>query len=209
MGMGHGHVFRGQAHTWPLCPKIGREPYLSKSENEMQYLSEFIRQARPFSSTTDLDMWEQLALAQHHGLPTRMLDWTKNPLVALWFALNEARNDDTWKPVVWALRGLDFIDKANDTPFSIRRTAIYEPAHITPRIAAQSGLFTVHRRIERLGKFLPLEENKTYAEFLTPIFVDPKSIPSLVLSLRSCGIHHASIFPGLEGIAKSMFYQMS
>lgn len=197
-------VFRGQSTTLPLVPKIGREPYLSRLGREQQYLSEFIRQARPFSLTTDLDMWEQLALAQHHGLPTRMLDWTRNPLVALWFAINETQRRDTWKPVVWTLTGLAFVDKVNDTPFSIRRTAIYEPAHITPRIAAQSGVFTVHRKLERLGGFLPLEENKAYADLLNPIFVDPVAIPSIVTSLRSCGIHHATVFPGLEGIAKSL-----
>jgi len=197
-------VFRGQAHTWPLCPKIGRKLYQQEIESEQEYLQKFVRQAHPFSSIKDLDLWEQLALAQHHGLPTRLLDWTKNPLVALWFALNEFQSDREWTPVVWVLSSVSYFDKAKDTPFSIRRTSVYEPAHITPRISAQSGLFTVHRRIERLGKYIPLEENKSYADFISPVFVEPSSVPVMLESLKSCGIHYASMFPGLDGIAKSM-----
>ncbi len=197
-------IFRGQAHTWPLCPKIGRKQDLLETGDEQEYLLKFVRQARLFSSKADLDLWEQLALAQHHGLPTRLLDWSKNPLVALWFALNEFQADSEGKPVVWTLMGADYVDKANDTPFSIRRTSVYEPAHITPRISAQSGVFTVHRRVVRLDRFIPLEENGSYSEYLSPIYIEPTAASAIMASLNSCGIHYASMFPGLDGIAKSM-----
>jgi hypothetical protein len=43
--------------------------------------------------------WEALAIAQHHGLPTRFMDWTTNPLVALYFAVRETKRYDDDKPI--------------------------------------------------------------------------------------------------------------
>lgn len=93
------YFFRGVTNaTHKLVPRIGRHPSFNKlnkvKEVEEDLLRRFKRRARPFLPESAKDEWEFLALAQHHGLPTRLLDWSRNPLVALYFAVQKNKNDD-------------------------------------------------------------------------------------------------------------------
>ena len=82
--------------------------------------------------------WEWLAIARHHGLPTRLLDWTRNPLVAAYFAVEKQHDGDS---VVYAYHNERMIetDRYPD-PFDRKKVGKFVPTHVTRRITAQVGV---------------------------------------------------------------------
>jgi hypothetical protein len=181
----------------PLKPKIGRlkpKGRYTHHEREVESLKEFIRRASPYLETVPKNLWDQLAIAQHHGLSTRLLDWTENPLVAAFFASNKNRKSDS---VIYFLDSAShshygrFVDHL-PTPFDIFDNMVFRPNHITPRIAAQAGIFTVHPN--PLLQFNPDDLQKWVLK--------SEILRVLYKTLDSYGINEATVFPGLDGIAK-------
>jgi hypothetical protein len=88
-------LFRGQNGDFPLLPSIARERLTDDIlAVERSMLDEFQRHSLPFLRVRPSKIWEWAALAQHHGLPTRLLDWSSNPLTSLWFAVNRRPSKD-------------------------------------------------------------------------------------------------------------------
>jgi len=150
-------IFRGERQQgWRLIPKIGRLEYHNEVrgytfEAEKWIFNQFKRKARAHLTlgVEPVTEWEWLALAQHHGLPTRMLDWTHSPLVAAYFAVErDDREDDA---IVYASEIIHVIDPLSDPkkrsdPFEvIADYNRFDAPYISPRIIAQSGTFTIHK----------------------------------------------------------------
>ena len=94
--------FRGQDSEEPPLPKLFREP----GYDEFELTRMFRNRANAFEysslpETNRLDKW--LFLMQHYGAPTRLLDWTESPLIALFFAICDYKNDKTKTPTIWVL----------------------------------------------------------------------------------------------------------
>lgn len=137
------HVFRGvgdyEKHL--LKPNVGRFDNYSL-ENEISLFEHFKLRANIFIKANNDFEW--LALAQHHGLPTRLLDWTANPLIAAFFSVwNHAGTTGR----VYAIKPErdSFVDLRKEaSPFLIQQIKFLYPPVSTRRIELQKGLFSLH-----------------------------------------------------------------
>jgi hypothetical protein len=87
--------FRGQVRDWPLRPWLAREGVTEQERAKEPECFERLAEILP-----EVNDWERATIAQHYGVPTRLLDWSENPLVGLYFAL-EDNNYDNEDGVIW------------------------------------------------------------------------------------------------------------
>src|SRR5438045_1336808 len=119
-------IFRGHAHArWSLIPRVGRPPYQG---NEGPLFTSWKRRAVEHLTSHLVSDWDWLAIAQHHGLATRLLDWTTNPLIAAYFSVKESPEGPA---VIHAARFRVGFDKSAELlfsePFASESIAIFRP----------------------------------------------------------------------------------
>lgn len=199
-------LFRGQNTDQCLLPRIMRlakENKISPAEIdkiEQQMLARFRKECVPMlSETKQLTPWELMSIAQHNGMPTRLLDWTANPLAGLWFAVasDPPKNGD--RGVVWMLEGPnERTFEGEENIFALQKTCFFRPPHVDRRIAAQSAWFSVYRHNKT--DFLPLEKQVRYADKVTRFVIQSKNFQTIRHQLRRLGLNHATFFPDLSGL---------
>ncbi len=181
--------------SFELIPTVGRyEKFKNLSASDMvteerTMLRLFKDQALPYLDFRPLGDWEWLAIAQHHGLPTRLLDWTRNPLVAAYFAVEKEHEG---RSVIYAYHNPTFTNtEENLDPFARPKVGKFLPNHVTKRIAAQVGLFTIHPNPTQ-----PFESPE-----ITRLIIRNRLRKPLKKTLHKYGIHRASLFPDLDGLS--------
>jgi FRG domain len=203
-------IYRGQREDKSLRPRLARlVPRGQRNDIERLMFEEFKRTSVALTDFQPQTDWDFLAVAQHHGLPTRLLDWTYSALAALWFAVDKEPVNVRGKEqdgVVWMLKTKvsDFIQETDrSSPFEREPTGIYRPRVITRRISAQGGIFTAHRMMKKEG-FVALEKNKRFRDRLTKFTVEASAFPHIRKHLDGCGVNRSTLFPDLVGLCSHL-----
>jgi hypothetical protein len=202
-------LFRGQNVNEPLLPRIARlaqqraipPEKLAVLERRMleRFKKEGVALVREIEPRTD---WDWLSIAEHNGLPTRLLDWSANSLAALWFAVAPGPLRQRQEGTLWVLEVRAENEKTpsvREDIFKLRRTFVFQPFHLDPRIATQSAWFSVHPYLER-GRLVPLNENSQFQRSLKRYSIAPERFGALQRELRLMGVTHAAMFPDLPGL---------
>jgi len=219
--------FRGHADaSWSLLPSLYRD-HAVRDYGET-HMDDFKLKAHPYlagvASEPATD-WDWYFLMQHHGLPTRLLDWTEGALLGLYFAVRDSLNTyaDASKPpdaCVWVLdpwslnlkvakkgdrilyptekpvRG--YLSEATEPPASpIALLATLK----SRRIAAQKGVFTLHGAHAR-----GLETYTALRPHLARIDIPWNAIDRIRRSLVRAGITETTVFPELPGLSRELLY---
>lgn len=185
-------IYRGVTKSsYDLKPKVGRDDFIPRRDlitEEKHMLNLFKERSIPYLEFHPETEWEWLAVAQHFGLPTRLLDWSRNPLVAAFFAVEKSNTEDS---AIYVLRG----EKLTNTikhpkPFEYNKVGKYVPRHISRRIIAQKGIFTIHPTPN-----IPFDIDK-----IDKLIISHSIRKTLKNLLNTCGINESILFPGLDGL---------
>lgn len=209
-----GAFFRGHSRdSFQLVPSLLRTPVAEETEHNLYH--EFYARAHDLVPRTATS-WERLAFFQHHGIPTRLLDWTESLGVAFFFALqppldhphiwivNAFRlnrdNGITTEPRIM-MAGLDTIDDYHDCfikadnprPWPHRKPMFLQIPWTTDRLRSQSGFFTFHPNAEQLDRVCP--------KYLRKIEISDDAIGGIRKFLAAAGITEHTVFPDFVGLA--------
>ncbi len=220
-------LFRGQEdYNWDLQPGLGRNTLGIKKEElpiiESMLLEEFRRRAITFLPVYfNIDsILEWYALAQHCGLPTRLLDWSENPLIALYFAFSKEYYNAKFR-ALWILKSSVELLPLSDNLLQSNHIKIFKPNQSVKRIINQSGWFSVHNMYKTIqgiviedecgnkhtdqieqGEFIPLNRDQIFIDCLYKIEI-PNTLElrkEILCRLDRLGINQYSIFPDLDGL---------
>jgi hypothetical protein len=227
-------IYRGSGSSMlPLLTSLdrlgGTDPPHTKARLEEHILRNFIRYSRPFLSAPPVNDWELLVLAQHHGLPTRLLDWTYSPTVAAHFATVRPEPDIDrsiwrldWKRVHRAfdlpelalqIEDLDelFVKEGRFTPWMLfgedgpemEFGCMIEPPSLSARIVAQSAVFTlVSDTRSSFDAFL--ERHGLVEGALTRYVIPREEVPRFRDQLDMASVDERRLFPDLDGLAAQL-----
>jgi hypothetical protein len=218
--------FRGHLNAdWKLTPKLYRKPFIGADETEIRH--EFQSRAPQLIQTRlPTNKWEWYFLMQHYGVPTRLLDWTVNPLIAMYFAVQD--HPATFDAALWMLdpswlnrklrRGIEgamLPDWKEAQPYlpeleaafegkevTLTLPAAMEPPHVDRRLSAQSSRFVIFGTTRDLMRTKAARVARV--RHVGMIRIPKECIKEIQADLDHYGITAASVFPDLTGLCREI-----
>jgi hypothetical protein len=233
-GLSENWVFRGQSDAhWGLQNAIERTEFITFYKGiEKDFLFEFQRGARNYlnKDETPEHLIEWLALMQHHGAPTRLLDFSKSPYIGAYFAYEEGEFYNGEDVSIWAinvhylkLKAIEVLKNTLENELSenqnlinenifekiffnnnIRLVFPAEPFRMNRRYSLQQSIF-ISTGISEEPFMKQLDFLKDDIQKMVVKIVVPAKFQKEVLrDLQRMNLHRASLFPDLDGYAASM-----
>jgi hypothetical protein len=214
--------FRGhrEAH-WEVRPSLWRN---YSPEDERNFTNRFRTRAalrRPAAPPAD-DYAAWLSLMQHYGLPTRLLDWSRSPLIAAYFAVASYIKQDAplADAAIWMLNphSMNYHFRGDDLTFPIDSSTAHEmlePAFkLRPkddgdvlavmavehdmRMFVQQGAFTIHAARDALNT------RPGHSRYLVPLLIPASAVKNMAWEIYACGFRRGDLFPDLANLALEM-----
>lgn len=197
----HRWIFRGVPNAaFGLRPTLGRHQIQKPDwilNREMCLLEDFKRRASSFLESVPVGDLEWLCVARHYGLVTRLLDWTQNALVALYFAVHSDIEADFAVYSLFYSSRLGRYDMQLEEIQKLDQARLFFPRWTSSRLISQSAVFLVCNK--------PWEDLDDAHEFGITKFVFPAACrKKLRYQLRMLGITSAVVWADLQGLTQDI-----